>query len=72
MTSDELREKLRAHINKNYGSMAEAGRTWGVSTAFVSMVVSGSKRPNQAMLDDMGFERVEVQDTYRKKKAAKT
>lgn len=71
MTKDEMCVELRVHIIRKYGTMSEAAKQWGMSVAFVSAVVNGHKRPNQAMLDDMGVERVEVPETYRRKKKEK-
>lgn len=67
MTGSEVCNQLRLFIYDNYGSQAEAGRIWGVSTTFVNMVLSGRKSPTQVMLDALGIERVTV---YRQREVA--
>lgn len=71
MKQEDIGVEMRVHIARKYVTMTAAAKEWGVSTAFVSAVVNGHKRPNQAMLDDMGLERVETPDIYRKKKGVK-
>lgn len=71
MAIEEIGPELRAHIARKYKTSKAAASAWGVSTAFVSAVVNGTKRPTQTMLDDAGFERVESQTVYKKKKGAK-
>lgn len=66
LTANQVRALLRTHIAHCYGSQAEAARRWGLSTAFVSAVLSGVKSPNSVMLAELGLERV-VLVTYRSK-----
>lgn len=63
LDADQVRTLLREHIRHRYGSQAEAGRIWGLSAAFVNMVLLGHKLPNDVMLAEVGLERIV---TYRK------
>jgi hypothetical protein len=50
--------ELRVHIARHYKTQKAAAAAWGVSTAFVSAVLTGRKRPTDAMLAEAGFSRV--------------
>jgi predicted transcriptional regulator len=68
MTLVTIRALLGAYIAEHHRTQAEAARVWGVSSAFVSMVMQGDKLPTAVMLDAIGIERV-VTVTYRFKEA---
>lgn len=56
--------ELRSHIARKYKTQKAAAAAWGVSAAFVSSVLSGKKAPNDVMLKDAGFMKVEQQPYY--------
>lgn len=68
MDNEQMRSELRAHIAKKYKTQATAAEAWKVSAAFVSLVLSGEKVPNEKMLTDAGIERVDPPTYYRKLK----
>lgn len=49
---------LATHIAHKYRTQASAAKAWGVSPAFVSMVIRGTKLPTAAILADAGLRRV--------------
>lgn len=57
-TVDEVRAMLREHIERRYGSQAEAARQWNVSSVLVTRMVNGSKAPNPTVLAELGLTRV--------------
>ena len=65
-TIADITKALREHITSKYKKQCAAAEEWGVSSAMVSAVLRGHKRPTQIMLDDAGIERVVV---YRAKGA---
>lgn len=64
MKTVDIQSELRAHIARKYKTQAAAAREWKVSSAFVSLVLSGAKAPAQVMLDDSGFKRVDSPTVY--------
>jgi delta-aminolevulinic acid dehydratase/porphobilinogen synthase len=68
-TIADITKALREHVASKYGKQCVAAAEWGVTSAMVSQVLNGRKRPNQLMLDDAGIERV-VTVAYRAKDAA--
>lgn len=68
---EDIRAELRAHIGRKYKKQAAAAQAWGVSSAFVSSVLSGRKEPNETMLDDAGFERLTTKPQYIKRQQKK-
>lgn len=54
----DITTELRVHIARYYRTQTAAAKAWGVSTAFVSAVLSGAKSPTAWMLDEAGFKRV--------------
>ena len=64
---NELMSDIQKRINE-LGSQSAYARLLGVSDVMVSLVVNGKKQPSQAMLDDLGYEKVRVSTyTYTKK-----
>jgi hypothetical protein len=57
-TIADITKALREHVTTKYGKQCAAAAEWGVTSAMVSQVLNGRKRPNQTMLDDAGIERV--------------
>lgn len=53
----DLLPELRAHVARKYRRQRFAAEAWGVSTAFVSAVLTGRKSPTQQILDDAGIVR---------------
>jgi hypothetical protein len=71
MKADNMRSEIRAHIARKYKTQLAAAEAWGLSPAFVNMVLNGKKSPSPKMLEDAGLERVEPVVTYRRKKKEK-
>jgi hypothetical protein len=69
-TDVDIKMELRVHIARNYKTQTAAAKAWGCTPAYVSGVLKGKKNPNQRMLDDAGFERVQSVK-YVRKPAAK-
>jgi predicted transcriptional regulator len=64
---NELMNDIQKRINE-LGSQSAYAKLLGVSDVMVSLVVNGKKQPSQAMLDDLGYEKVRVSTyTYTKK-----
>ena len=64
---NELMKDIQKRINE-LGSQSAYAKLLGVSDVMVSLVVNGKKQPSQAMLDDLGYEKVRVSTyTYTKK-----
>lgn len=63
LADDDVVARLRALVPPGEPQSVLAKR-FGVSTAFVSAVLSGKKKPTGPMLDAIGVERVQV---YREK-----
>lgn len=61
----DLRKEMRA-----YGFQKDIAKTLGISVSMVSAMQTGKKRPSDALLSLLGWERVTT-ITYRKKKEAK-
>lgn len=57
---------LRNHIRRTHRTQNIAARAWGVTPAFVSMILNGHKAATDAILAEAGLERVV---TYRRKKS---
>lgn len=68
MKTIDIKAELRAHIARKYGKQKGAAVAWGVSSAYVSLVLSGIKPPNETMLADAGFKRVQPVAHYKKVK----
>lgn len=63
----DILEELRAHIARKYKRQIRAAEAWGVTPAFVSLVLQGKKKPNATMLEDVGFEAVQSPVRYVRK-----
>lgn len=53
-----LRASLRIRIDEKYGNRVKAAEVWDCSPGLVSHVLSGSKLPTEAMLSDLGLQRI--------------
>lgn len=72
MAQTDIVAELRAHIGRHYdNNRTKAAKHWGVSLSFMDKIMTGERRPSKAMLDEMGYERVEPVVTYRRKKKEK-
>ena len=67
VSADQLRDKLRRLIEKNYDSIREFARENGVNHAQVISFLNGDA-PDPAVLEAMGYEEVKSEKKYRKKK----
>lgn len=66
MTTEQMIAALRRYIEKNFNNKQTlAAEYWGISDSYLSEVLSGKKRPNAQILDDVGIEHL---DKYRWKK----
>lgn len=69
MTVEEVRERLRAHIDKAGGHTAFA-REHGVSTVYLQDAVAGRRAPGPAILQAIGLEK-ETRVDYREREAVR-
>lgn len=58
--------ELRMHIFLKYKTQTKAAKAWGVSSAMVSLVLSGINCPTPIMLKDAGFQRIYTPVKYRR------
>ena len=56
----EFLSEFRAYIKAKYGNQKLAAEAWGVSDAFVSSVSTGRQPPSEAMLREIGYQRLVV------------
>lgn len=47
------------------GGVTKAATAWGVTPQMVHMVIKGARRPNAAMLADVGLEEIPATISYR-------
>jgi hypothetical protein len=59
MTESEFLSELTAHIYATYGSMAKAGREWGLSPQMMHSITTGRIKPKGYMLDELKMDREE-------------
>lgn len=64
MTKDEVIKKLKGFIYSEYGTAKNYADHNGVSSAFVSAVLTGIRAPSKYMLDDISVIK-EVKTTYK-------
>lgn len=70
MAQVDIIAELRAHIGRHYGNnRTRAAEHWKVSLSFMDKIMKGERKPNQAMLDEMGYEKAPL--TYRRKARSK-
>lgn len=55
----DIRAVVRKHIEKQYGTIAEAARHWGKAPSYVSNVLSGAKVMPDFMANEAGYEIVQ-------------
>jgi hypothetical protein len=60
---EEFLADLRAHIAREYDTQGGAAKAWGVSKEYVSAVRSGKSPPNQAILTELGYQRLKFTRT---------
>ena len=65
MTTEQMISALKRHIDREFGTQKSAADYWGISESYLSEVLSGKKRPNAQILDDVGIEHL---DKYRWRK----
>lgn len=58
-TEIDIREVVRAHIKKVYGTQRHAAEHWGKSQAYISAVLSGEKMMPDYMANDAGYQLVQ-------------
>ena len=68
MQKDKVIELLREYIWSKRITQKEASVQWGCNVSMVWHVLRGVREPTKAMLDSIGYERVEPVVTYRRKK----
>ena len=70
MAQVDIIAELRAHIGRHYSNnRTRAAEHWKVSLSFMDKIMKGERKPNQAMLDEMGYEKAPL--TYRRKVRSK-
>lgn len=52
----DIREVVRTHIVKKYGTQAAAAKAWGFTPGYVSRVLAGDKVMPDIMANDAGYE----------------
>jgi hypothetical protein len=62
--------EVKRHIRRRYKTQVAAARAWGVTPAFVNMVVQGIKNPTEIMLQEMGVLRKTIYYRERRGRAA--
>lgn len=72
MKKPEIIEALREHLYKQRMTQKEAAVKWECNVSTVWHVMRGVREPTKAMLDSIGYERVEPVVTYRRKKKEKS
>ena len=72
MQKDGVIQLLRDYIYKEKITQQQAADRWGCNVSMVWHVLRGVREPTKAMLDSIGYERVEPVVTYRRKKKEKT
>lgn len=55
----DIRAVVRKHIEKKYGTIAEAARHWGKAPSYVSNVLAGAKVMPDFMANEAGYKIVE-------------
>lgn len=55
MTEQKFLKLLKQHIFNKHGTQSAAATHWGLSNAYVSLVVNGVKTPSDVILKDMGL-----------------
>lgn len=68
MQKDGVIKLLRDQIYKDKITQQQAADKWGCNVSMVWHVLRGVREPTKAMLDSIGYERVEPVVTYRRKK----
>ena len=63
----DITVELRVHIARKYKTQSEAAKAWECSPAFVSSVLQGKKHPNDVMLSDAGFVKIQAKPAYIRK-----
>lgn len=58
LSLDDVAERFFWHIRTKYRNQAEAAEHYGVSVAFISAATRGTKKPNDAMLTDIGLKKI--------------
>lgn len=71
MQKTDIIELLRDYIWRKKMTQKEAAASWGCNVSMVWHVLRGVREPTKAMLDSIGYERVEPVVTYRRKKKEK-
>jgi len=57
MTEEEVRLMLKAYVSE-YPSQAAAARAMGLTTPWLSMILTGTRRPAGRVLDILGIQRL--------------
>ena len=65
----DIREVVRAHVAKKYGTQRAAADAWGVTQPFVCAVLNGQRPVTAAMAADAGYELVQTSKWVKIKKA---
>ena len=60
MSDDDVREALRKFIGRKWGDQGRAATKMGVSHEFLSLVLSGKRRPSNKVAEALGLECVRM------------
>ena len=67
MTKDQAIHKIKVYIVDVYGNQTELAQSIGVSSAYISAIMTGKKEIPSWMLDMVDLEKIE-KITYRRKR----
>lgn len=56
----DIRDVVRKHITKKYGTQRAAAKAWNVTPNYVSMVLNGSRVMPDFMANEAGYEIVQA------------
>ncbi len=60
----DITVELRVYIARTFKTQCAAAAWWGLTPAYVSMILSGKKKPTDKMLEDAGYALVQPEATY--------
>lgn len=58
MKTVDIAAEMRAHVARLNISQAAAAAKWGISSQYVSLVLTGKRKPTKKMLEDVGFDAI--------------
>lgn len=58
MKTVDIAAEMRAHVARLNITQAAAAEKWGITSQYVSLILTGKRPPTKKMLDDAGFEAI--------------